>query len=164
MHAISILHRALVSDCSCMQAKRRECLLAAVQSAIAGRHLCVSDLGRGLTGAVAVKHNIKRVDRLLGNAHLHTEFIEVYASLARRHLAGVHTVLIVVDWSDLSEDRRWQLLRASIALDGRSVTLYEEVHPLSRLHPRGARALCCPPGGHATRWMRAHRDHRCRLS
>lgn len=140
MHAISILHRTLVSECSSMHAKRRECLVAAVQSAIAGHHLSVSELGRGLSGAVAIKHNIKRVDRLLGNVHLHSELIDVYASLARRHLAGVRTPLIVVDWSDLSEDRRWQLLRASVALDGRSVTLYEEVHPLSRLAAPGVHA------------------------
>ena len=50
--------------------------------------------------------------------------------LARRCLAGVRTPLIIVDWSDLSADRRWQLLRASVALEGRSVTLYEEVHAL----------------------------------
>ncbi len=40
--------------------------------------------------------------------------------------------LIVIDWSDLTPDRRWQLLRASVALEGRSMTLYEQVHPQSR--------------------------------
>lgn len=40
--------------------------------------------------------------------------------------------LIIIDWSDLTADRRWQLLRASAALEGRSATLYEEVHPQSR--------------------------------
>jgi hypothetical protein len=44
MHAISILHRTLVSECSSMHAKRRECLVAAVQSAISGRHLSVNEL------------------------------------------------------------------------------------------------------------------------
>lgn len=39
--------------------------------------------------------------------------------------------LIVIDWSDLSPDRQWQLLRASVAVEGRSMTLYEEVHPQS---------------------------------
>ena len=40
--------------------------------------------------------------------------------------------LIVIDWSDLTPDRQWQLLRASVAIEGRSMTLYEEVHPQSR--------------------------------
>jgi hypothetical protein len=39
--------------------------------------------------------------------------------------------LIVIDWSDLTPDRQWQLLRASVAIEGRSMTLYEEVHPQS---------------------------------
>ena len=39
--------------------------------------------------------------------------------------------LIIIDWSDLTPDRHWQLLRASMALEGRSITLYEQVHPQS---------------------------------
>ena len=41
------------------------------------------------------------------------------------------TPLIIIDWSDLTPDRHWQLLRASMALKGRSITLYEQVHPQS---------------------------------
>jgi hypothetical protein len=44
-------------------------------------------------------------------------------------LHGLSQLLVVVDWSDLSRDQRWQLLRASVVVEGRSVTLYEEVHP-----------------------------------
>ena len=132
MHALSILHRELLSSCPWMHAKRRSTLLAAVQAAVLGSRLRLSDLGRGLSAAVAVKHNIKRIDRLLGNANLHAETAHVYEMLARRFLRGVPTPLIIVDWSDLSADRHWQLLRASMALEGRSVTLYEEVHPVSR--------------------------------
>ena len=39
--------------------------------------------------------------------------------------------LVVIDWSDLTLDRKWQLIRASVAIEGRSMTLYEEVHPQS---------------------------------
>lgn len=62
---------------------------------------------------------------------------KVYRALARQCLADVTTPLIVVDWSDLTPNLRWQLLRASVAVEGRSVTLYEEVHPLSRLAAPG---------------------------
>lgn len=153
MHALSILHRDLVLHCPWMHTKRRVSLLAAVQSAIFGNRLMLSDLGRGLCGPIAVKHNIKRVDRLLGNAKLHAETAQVYEMLGRQCLAGVHMPLIVVDWSDLSADRRWQLLRASVALEGRSLTLYEEVHPLSQMasravHKRFVVRFCAmlPPG------------------
>jgi hypothetical protein len=116
-----------------MHAKRLTALLAAVEAVIQGCRLTLSDLGRGLRGKVAVKHNIKRMDRLLGNGKLHLEKAFVYQALARQCLIGVDTPLIVIDWSDLTADRRWQLLRASVTLEGRSVTLYEEVHPLKDL-------------------------------
>lgn len=133
MHALTMLHRIFSSRCPAMHAKRLTSLLAAVEAAISGFKLTLSDLGRGLRGKVAVKHNIKRMDRLLGNTLLHAEMHALYGALAGEYLAGVSTPLIVVDWSDLTTDRNWQLLRASVALEGRSVTLYEEVHPLKRL-------------------------------
>lgn len=102
MHALSILHRALFLHCPWMHTKRRSSLLAAVRAAIFGSRLMLSDLGRGLCGPIAVKHNIKRVDRLLGNAKLHAETAPVYEMLARHCLVGVPMPLIVVDWSDLS--------------------------------------------------------------
>jgi hypothetical protein len=111
MHALSILHRALVLHCPWIHTKRRDSLLAAVRAAIFGSRLMLSDLGRGLRGPTAIKHNIKRVDRLLGNAKLHAETAQVYEMLARQCLTGVPIPLIVVDWSDLSADRRWLVAR-----------------------------------------------------
>jgi len=32
--------------------------------------------------------------------------------------------LVVIDWSDVTADQQWRLLRASVAVEGRSVTLY----------------------------------------
>ncbi|EFA4647283.1 hypothetical protein E0M76_24835, partial [Escherichia coli] len=37
----------------------------------------------------------------------------------------------LVDWSDIREQKRLMVLRASVALHGRSVTLYEKAFPLS---------------------------------
>ncbi len=57
--------------------------------------------------------------------------------LARNWLEGLPQVLLVVDWSDLSKDQAWQCLRASVVVQGRSVTLYEQVHPRCKLgNPR----------------------------
>jgi hypothetical protein len=47
-------------------------------------------------------------------------------------MSGIAQPLIIVDWSDLRPDRSLQLLRASLVLQGRALTLYEEVHPISR--------------------------------
>jgi Transposase DDE domain len=132
MHAMEILHRTLIKCCPEAHARRLASLLAAVEAVVLGSRLALSDLGRGLRGRVAIKHNIKRVDRLLGNVALHVEAPQMYEALVRQCLAGVKLPLIIVDWSDLAPDRRWQLLRASVALEGRSVTLYEQVHPQSQ--------------------------------
>ena len=132
MHALSILHRILSTRLPEIHAKRLASLLAAVEAVVSGSRLTLSDLGRGLSGPVVVKHNIKRIDRLLGNGSLHAEMPKLYEALVRQCLAGISLPLIVVDWSDLTPDRHWQLLRASVAIEGRSMTLYEEVHPQAR--------------------------------
>lgn len=132
MHAITILHRILSTSFPEIHAKRLTSLLAAVEAAVSGSRLTLSDLGRGLSGMTAVKHNIKRIDRLLGNGLLHTEVPRLYETLTRQYLEGTSMPLVVIDWSDLTPDRQWQLLRASVAIEGRSMTLYEEVHPQSQ--------------------------------
>ena len=131
MHALTILHRILSTSFPEIHTKRLASLLAAVGAVVSGSRLTLSDMGRGLSGTVAVKHNIKRIDRLLGNSALHTELPKLYEALVRQCLEGISMPLIVIDWSDLSPDRQWQLLRASVAVEGRSMTLYEEVHPQS---------------------------------
>jgi len=135
MHAITILHRILSASTPEIHAKRLASLLAAVEAVVMGSRLTLSDMGRGLFGSVAVKHNIKRIDRLLGNDALHTEIPMLYEALVRQCLEGMSMPLIVIDWSDLTPDRQWQLLRASVAVEGRSVTLYEQVHPSHATSP-----------------------------
>ena len=127
MHALSILHRIFSTSFPEIHAKRLTSLLAAVEAVVSGSRLTLSDMGRGLSGSVAVKHNIKRIDRLLGNDSLHTEIPKLYEALVRQCLEGMSMPLIVIDWSDLTPDRQWQLLRASVAMEGRSITLYEQV-------------------------------------
>lgn len=131
MHVLTILHRILSTNFSEIHAKRLASLLAAVEAVVAGSRLTLSDMGRGLSSPVAVKHNIKRIDRLLGNNSLHIEIPKLYEALVRQCLDGISMPLVVIDWSDLTLDRKWQLIRASVAIEGRSMTLYEEVHPQS---------------------------------
>jgi hypothetical protein len=131
MHALTILHRIFSTSFPEIHTKRLASLLAAVETVVTGSRLTLSDMGRGLTGPVSVKHNIKRIDRLLGNGLLHIETPKLYEVLIRQCLNGIAMPLIIIDWSDLTPDRQWQLLRASVAIEGRSVTLYEQVHSQS---------------------------------
>jgi len=142
MHALVIVQQLLRSCCPHIHAVRLTVILAAVAAAVRSRRLTLTELGRALIGTAHVKHSIKRVDRLLGNRHLAAERFDLYQALARRLVGALAQPLIVVDWTDLSPDRRWQLLRAALPIGGRCLTLYEEVHPLTRFgNPRVHRAF-----------------------
>jgi len=80
-----------------------------------------------------LRHRVKCVDRLLANLHLKDEHIGVYSALSSEWLSDLQQVLIADDWSSLTADREWHGLRASVVVEGRSLTLYEEVHPRKHL-------------------------------
>ena len=134
MHARAIVRDFLSDACSGMHRTRAGAVVATVASALEGGPLTVTSLGRGLGGRAFEKHRIKRVDRLLSNRHLQSERTGLYTDLARRILAGASRPLISVDWSNLDLAKTRYVLRASVALEGRAFTLYEEVHPRCRFH------------------------------
>ncbi len=46
--------------------------------------------------------------------------------------SAIYTLgFVPVDWFDIREQKRLMVLRASVALHGRSITLYEQAFPLS---------------------------------
>ena len=55
-----------------------------------------------------------------------------------RWLIGDREAVIIVDWSTLKADESWHLLRAALAVGGRTLTLYEEVHPRGKRSSRVA--------------------------
>lgn len=86
MHAIAMLHRTLTACCLHIHAKRLTNLCATTNAAVSGFPLTLSALGRGLPGPVSMKHNIKRIDRLLGNSALHADIPLVCQALAQQSL------------------------------------------------------------------------------
>lgn len=142
MHALRIVQELLRTRCPHIHAARLTVIQAAVAAAVHGRRLTLTELGRALIGLARIKHSIKRIDRLLGNPRLDTERFSIYRASARWVLGRQLCPIIVVDWSDLTADRRWQLLRAALPIGGRTLTLYEEVHPLRHFaNPRVHRAF-----------------------
>lgn len=142
MHALRIVQELIRARCPSIHAVRLKVMFAAVAAAVRSRRLTLTELGRALIGTARPKHHIKRIDRLLANRHLAGERFELYQALARRLVGVLREPLIVIDWSDLTANRRWQLLRAALPIGGRCLTLYEEVHPLTRFgNPRVHRAF-----------------------
>jgi hypothetical protein len=88
----------------------------------------LTGLGRSLRSRAEVKHNIKRMDRLLGNEQLYEQLQSIYAALVQFILGSAQNPIIVVDWTELSWDGSYQLLRAAVPVDGRALSIYEEVH------------------------------------
>lgn len=136
MYATSLLHKTLSGRCSDIHAARMNVCYLAVQSLIEGAKATVTSLGRGLSGTAYDKHKIKRIDRLLSNQALHQELTTFYSALAGTLLKGLPEPIILIDWSPLCADQSWQLLRAAMPVGGRSLTLYEEVHPRTKLGNR----------------------------
>ncbi len=128
MQAQQVCHKLLNDIGSIMHKTRRLALEAIVMSALSGTRLTVTDLGRSIDSLAKQKHGIKRADRLLSNTKLHAEREGIYAEFVQRLIGSRKRPIIIVDWSDMDEYKRHYLLRASLAVEGRSFSLYEEVH------------------------------------
>jgi hypothetical protein len=124
-----------------MHARRAAVLLGAVRALISGRRLTLMDLARSWPDALRVAAPLKKLDRLLGNRHLASEREGLYAAITG-WLVRQPRPVIVVDWSPLDARGRFQLLRAGLAVGGRTLTLHERVCPANDVgSPRIERAL-----------------------
>jgi len=128
MQAQKVLHKLIKNTCLTMHKTRRESLEANVMASLTGRRLTVTDLGRSIQSQTSHKHNIKRADRLLSNVHLHKETLLIYRALCHQLIGSQTHPIILVDWSDMDEYKQHFVLRAALAVEGRAITLYEEVH------------------------------------
>ncbi len=117
---------------------RAAALVRVVGALLMGAKLALTQLGRGLRGTAHTKHEIKMVDRLLGNRHLQAERQDIYRALAATLLRGVKRPVIIVDWSDFELGREWLMLKAALPLGGRAFSLYERVFPFKRYNSPGA--------------------------
>lgn len=128
MHAAQLLHKLLRNTCSHLHRKRQESLYACAEGLLYGQTLTVTHIGRSIRSKGLVKHNIKRADRLLSNRALQEERFDIYRNVAHYFVKSNPSPVVLIDWSDLTPNRSHFLLRASLAVKGRPLTLYEEVH------------------------------------
>lgn len=169
MRATQVLQRCLDSALTPMHALRRQTLLLAVESLLAGRRLVLIDLARSWVGAERIRAPLKRLDRLLGNRQLHAERERLYGGMVR-WLVRSDEPVIVVDWCRLKADGCWHLLRAAVPVGGRTLTLLEVVFPerelaspkaerhflerLKTLLPEHARPILITDAGFRAPWCR----------
>lgn len=172
MHAVRVLRTCLGVVLDRMHARRCAALLGAVQALIAGRRLTLMELARSWPEALRVAAPLKKLDRLLGNPHLAGERDALYAAITGWAVRQPRPV-IVVDWSPLDGRGRFQLLRAGLAVGGRTLTLYECACPakcvgsplierallraLKRSVPAGSTPILVTDAGFHAPWFRAVR-------
>lgn len=169
MHACRVLQKLLSPALSVLDARTVRNLLQAVEACLSGRRLVMMELARHWPGAIKVAAPLKRLDRLLANPRVHALRVPLYEAIVRWVVRGP-TPAVIVDWSELKSDGRWLLLRAGVAVGGRTVTLYEEAHPqhhlgapgvhkaflarLQRLLPGDVRPIVVTDAGFKVPWFR----------
>lgn len=123
-----LLQKHFKDTFSFMHKKRQGVLFGAVDALMEGASLTLSSLGRHFKGAAKERHQIRKMDRLLGNKHLHQEIPVIYKAINNLILKE-NSPVISVDWSCLSYAEGTYLLRASLRINGRSLACYQEIHP-----------------------------------
>lgn len=124
MRVKQFLHNLLSTT---MHLKRLNTLFLLVDALLKDKKLSVTRLGRSLKNTAQEKNNIKKSDRFLSNERLHAERMEIYKATAYRLINTIIRPLIVVDWSPVPNTTHC-LLRASLVIKGRALSVYEEVH------------------------------------
>lgn len=135
MRVEQLLHNHLQKSVV-MHSKRLDSLMCAVTAGMKDRCVTVTGLGRRLRMSIKVKNKIKKIDRLVGNSHLHQEIPSIYQCMTGLILGNIRRPIIIVDWSPLGQGTEHQLLRATLPSGGRALTLYESAYPESLLTSR----------------------------
>lgn len=129
MLATLFCHNLLTKTLYWMHKKTRSSFICQVQTLLSGRAcLSLTSLGRNRLGKAKVRHKIKMVWRFLKNPRITESMTEIYSSVAQEILSGLNELFIAVDWSGCCGKEN-QLLRASLLFEGRSIVIYNEIHP-----------------------------------
>ena len=134
MRAVKILISKLFENLPSVHQARKNSLSFAVESLCSGGKLSLTSLGRSATSQTTVKHNIKRIDRLLGNPKVAKELPQFCGALVKSLIPPNSSPIFLVDWTLIGKDHC--ALFASVPYRGRAVTMYFEVHSISHLANR----------------------------
>lgn len=124
MHVKSILTKLLKGV---IHQKRLNALSDVTRACFQARQLSVTGLGRAIEGSHQERSGIRKSDRLIGNEKLHAERLQLYQTVARCLIGRKKRPWILVDWSGIPNSRN-HVLRAALVMEGRALSLYEEVH------------------------------------
>jgi Transposase DDE domain len=139
MFTTQLLFNELESTCPGIHITRLDALLDVASALQRSQNLSLSAMGKHLSGNAERKHKIKKVDRLEGNKHLHTELGELYEGLSGfvfKYITHTISVPIIIDLCFVKDDRQIQMLSAEVSAKGRSIPIYREVFKEGELSGR----------------------------
>lgn len=166
MHVKGFLHRLLGPV---IHKSRVKALSEVIMAAVCTKELRLTILGRAIDSDIQERSGIQKVNRLLGNRHLLAEQKVISQAVATLLIGNKKHPIIIVDWTKYpnSEDA---VIRASLATEGRALTVYEERHPekktgnrkiqknflfaLSTVLPKNCRAVIVTDAGFHNYWFR----------
>jgi hypothetical protein len=170
MHATKVLQKILSTVIARLDARNARNLFLAVEALLVGRRLTLTELARHFPDADRIHAPLKRFDRLLGNRAVQALRPSCY-QVALLWLLRLPRPVLIVDWSEVKSDGCWHLLRAAVVARGRTLTVYEEVHPTAKLAspkveaaflkrlksllPAGIRPILVTDAGFRVPWFRA---------
>lgn len=129
MQQMTLLHKKFSKELPFIHKTRLNCLMSTCITASTSNTLFLTGLGRRALSATKTSSNIEKVNRLLGNKHLHLERMAFYASMSSQLIPRWMSPWIHIDWSCINSTTNLYLLRASLSVKGRSIVVYEECHP-----------------------------------
>lgn len=174
MHVTKIVHQLLATA---IHKTRLQSIIPVLTAIITSKQLRLTQLGRAIDTQGKERAGIRRVDRLLANKFYQTKPIKIYRAITSQVVGNQGRPIILVDWSGIPNSRftaekgEHSLLRASLIAEGRSITLYEEVHSKKKennnqVHDEFLKTLhsmlpkvCCPyivtDAGFKNPWFRS---------
>lgn len=168
MQGNALLHNFIKESCPTMHKKLKDSLLACCKGLMEGKKLSVTAIGKAIKSHTSLKHQIKRSDRLFSNEALLAQKDNIYMSLILKVLPIDGFLPILVDTCFITPDCEFQMLRGSIAVGGRALTLYEIVYrngelsftmelflkKLKKLLPKNIHAVLITDAGFHNRWFK----------
>src|SRR3989338_1236379 len=125
MQGKGLLHKFIKEAATELHKKTRDSLMVICEGLLKSNKLNVTAIGRAIESKTTDKYNIKRADRLISNSLLEENKNHFYEILAKKIVPKTGWCPVLVDTSCLTADSKFQIIRASLALDGRAFTLFE---------------------------------------
>ncbi|MCL6479420.1 MAG: IS4 family transposase [Peptococcaceae bacterium] len=111
----------LVSQMEGIRKSQIKTLAALVFGLFNSTNISIAAIGRAMKGVVKPKHNIKKVDRFLGNDRINIlAMAGALLNMLVSHIPKKSKLMIAMDWTDLHDDKHKTLVLAVIAC-GRAI-------------------------------------------